>query len=82
MKLNIKIQKYSDYLTGIKKQDKKDMKELDKELELLASEINNKVKELAIKYYNHGENDFIDNILGFSAIDVINMSLDNKRKDK
>jgi hypothetical protein len=58
------------------------MKELDQELELLASQINSKVKELAIKYYNHGENDFIDNILGFSALDVINMGLDNKRKDK
>ena len=57
------------------------MKELDQELELLASEIDNKIKELAIKYYKHGENDFIDNILGFSAIDVINMALDKKRKD-
>ena len=58
------------------------MKELDQELELLASEIDNKVKELAIKYYNHGENEFIDNILGFTAIDVINMTLDKKRKDR
>jgi hypothetical protein len=42
MKENIEIQEYGDYLTEIKEQDKKDMKELDKELELLASEINNK----------------------------------------
>ena len=58
------------------------MKELDQELELLASEIDNKVKELAIKYYNYGKNEFIDNILGFTAIDVINMTLDKKRKDR
>ena len=61
---------------------RKKIKELDKEIELLASEIDNKIKDLAIKYYNHGQNDFIDNILGFTAIDVINMSLDKKRKDR
>lgn len=53
--------------------------EFDKDIDSLIKDIDNKIKELAVKHFNHGQDEFIDQILGFNAIDLIEWAIDQKR---
>lgn len=59
--------------------NKYEFDKFDEDIDSLIKDIDNKIKELAIKHFNHGQDEFIDQILGFDAVDLIKWAIDQKK---